>query len=454
MKNIFKNAVLMLVCLMFMMPNQPLTAVDYANVVTDAPVVINYEITKGTPEKGKTFDLKVNIMDVRLNYIGFPFPPDTVENSYAAMQQGAFTASNNLGQVTSFALGANDSFVYYSIEFKNLVYQGGDDKTFTFDYSFEFVDTSTPIPHERTLRSVSNITVNIKEAFSREVVANKSAKLVVASSSYGGNLKAGNEFTVNFKIKNVSKDGGAKKVSVSITSNNPKVTVVSSINTKYIGSIGKNATSSGQSFKMVAAKDIEPGAVTFTLHISYENDDGSGGMETVDLSTKIKQEDKVQINRAEIYEAYMGRETEVDYSIINNGVTTLNNAEVQLLNENGDVLSTAYVGNVAPATEYSNADLLVTFDETGTKTLTFAFVYETDDGTKKMIKKEVVIEVTEYSPPFVDPNPPMVDPQPQGVNWLLILVGAGVVGVGGFFAFKAYKKKKASAESVDEDEDF
>ena len=451
MKNIFKKAVLILVCLMFMMPNQPLTAVDYDNVVTDAPVVINYEITKGTPEKGKAFDLKVNIMDVRLNYIGFPFPPTTVDNSYAAMQQGAFTASNNLGQVTSFAINPNDSFVYYSIEFKNLVFQGGEDKTFTFDYSFEFVDVNT---NERTLRTVSGITVNIKEAFTKEVVVNKSAKLVVASSSYGGNLKAGSEFTVNFKIKNVSKDGGAKKVSVSITSNNPKVTVVSSINTKYIGSIGKNATSSGQSFKMVAAKDIEPGAVTFTLHISYENDDGTVGMESVDLSTKIKQEDKVQINRAEIYEAYMGRETEVDYSIINNGVTTLNNAEVQLLDENGDVLSTAYIGNIAPATEYSNADLLVTFDGTGPKTLTFALIYETDDGTKKMVKKEIFIEVMEYVPPFMDPNPPVVDPQPQGVNWLLILVGAGVVGVGGFFAFKAYKKKKANAESVDEDEDF
>ena len=453
MKSMFKKLLLTFMCLMFMMPSQPLTALGYDDEIYENPVVINYEITSGTPEKGKTFNLKVNIMDVRLNTDVFPMTPLTVTNSYAAMHQGNFNASTSLGTVTSFTTKTTDNFIYYSIEFKNLVFQGGDDKTFTFDYSFEFDDPNTATT-DPVLRSVSNLTINIKEAFTKEAVVSKSAKLVVASSSFGGSLKGGSDFTVNFKIKNVSKDGGAKKVSVSITSNNPKITVISSVNTKYIGSIGKNSVSGGQSFKMSAAKDIEPGPVTFTLHITYENEDGTGGSESIDLSTKIKQVDKVQINRAEMYEAYMGRETEVDYSVINNGLTTLNNAEAQLLDENGDILATAYIGNILPATEYANADLLVTFDETGPKTVTFALVYETDEGNKKMVKKDIEIEVIEYIPPSYDPYPPIEEPTNGGINWFLVLIGAGVVGAGGYFGFKAYKKKKANAESVDEDEDF
>lgn len=418
---------------------------------TTNPVIINYSID-GSCKKGEKFNLTINIMDpgfdcTKLDMEQAPF------NAYAAMNANSFASDSALGTIENVKAGTENTFLYYSVVFKNLVYTGdGTDKGFNFSYQFSMHQKG--VENGRADVLADGQAIIIKEAYApvAPVEKPKNAKLIVSSTNFGGSLKAGNDFTLNYRLKNVSADGAAKKVSVSVTSSNPKIAVSSTINTKYVGTIGKNSTSDALSFKFSIAKDITPGVETLTLNISYENEDGSMGQESVNVAAKVLQEDKVKINRAEIYEAFLGRETEIDYSIINSGLTTLANAQVKAVDEQGIELATAYVGNMEPAKEYSGNDLIFSFDETGSKTITFILEYETESGSKKQLKQDITVEVTEYNPPFIDPVLPM-EPEKKGTPWYMWVVGLAVLGGAGFGGFKFYKKKKAKASVID-DEDF
>jgi len=455
MRNKISKLLISLLCILALMPITPISATGVE--ITSTPIVTGYRITSGSPKKGDEFDIEITILDVGIRYDYFrDFNADpNFANPFVAMTNNSFaTTGNRVGKIKPITKNADNNFVVYTIVFENLVYQG-DDKTLSFDFGYDFDHKDGDPLKPITIRQSGTITIT--EAFSPAeppAPAPSSAKLVSSNVGFSGDRVGGGEFSVGLNVRNAG-NGTASRVSVSISSDDPKVTLVSSVNTQFLGNIGVGATSSRISFNMTAAKDIVPGPVTFTVNVTYTNSDGTGGSESFVLSTRITQEDRVSIRRAEMFNPLAGVETEVDYSIINNGLTTLYNGEVQLLTKEGEILSTAFVGNVESGKEYANADLLVTFAETGEHTVVFVFMFENAEGQKARVKEEITVTVNEWIPPIIDPMPMPPINQPSGLSWIWYVIGAGVVGAAGFVGFKAYKKKKAKAEeSGDEDEDF
>ena len=457
MRNKISKLLISLLCILALMPITPVSATG--EEVSSRPVITGYRITSGSAKRGEPFNVEITILDVGIrhsNFVDFGANPNFT-NSFVAMTNNGFATTNRVGEVKSITKNPDNDFIIYTVEFKNLVYQG-DDKTLSFDFGFDFDfqnEEGTDVVLGRAIRQSGTITIT--EAFSPAeppAPAPSSAKLVSSNVGFSGDRVGGGEFSVGLNVRNAG-NGTASRVSVSISSDDPKVTLVSSVNTQFLGNIGVGATSSRVSFNMTATKDIVPGPVTFTVNVTYTNSDGTGGSESFVLSTRITQEDRVSIRRAEIFNPLAGVETEVDYSIINNGLTTLYNGEVQLLTKEGEILSTAFVGNVESGKEYANADLLVTFTETGEHTVVFVFMFENAEGQKARVKEEITVTVNEWIPPIIDPMPMPPINQPGGLSWIWYVIGAGVVGTASFVGFKAYKKKKAKVEeSGDEDEDF
>ena len=287
-----------------------------------------------------------------------------------------------------------------------------------------------------------------------------SPNIVVSKFSIGGDaVTAGRNFTLTYTLYNTNKNISIQNAMVKINGGET-FSLAKDSDTFYIERIkAKGAVEHSSTF--TSSVQCNPGSYPIALSITFEYyDDGTKytGASELSISVPVVQDERVQITKAAIGDddepVYVGEEYGVDYSFINTGFSKLLNTELQLYNaDNGEYITSAYLGTVNPSAEMSGSSYLyATFGSTGQKNLRLVVSYEDQNTNTYTVEKEFSVNVEETPPP-------VVEEEMQGENnfllWgviIIVLIGAGVVTL--IVLRRRKKKKQAEAELWDDDDDF
>lgn len=266
-------------------------------------------------------------------------------------------------------------------------------------------------------------------------------RLMVDTYDYGGGyVKAGEEFTLNVGLMNTS----AK------TLGNIKVTVdggstfvpVGSSNAFFVDSIEAKGHFA-KALRLRASNTVEQNMATLSVHMDYEDLDGSAFSADDTISIPLVQDTRLEINDvAAPWECYVGSQGSSNVEFYNMGKTTLNNLRVTA-EGNFDTMesNSYYVGNMSSG---STDDFSFSFipREAGPMEGKVIFTFEDASGQEQIIEKTFVFEAMEM--PVWDEtmmDVPMEEPKSE-VPWNIIAAAAAVAVVAGLVIRKKHKKKK------------
>lgn len=277
-------------------------------------------------------------------------------------------------------------------------------------------------------------------------------KLLVGSFNYGNkSIRGGKKFTLNFTIKNNSKNIKAKNVIIKLSGGDVFV-VADGTDTVSVNNINPNSTVT-VSKKFNCLNTAQTGVHPITASISYEYIEGGqkqSGTDDLTMSVPVVQPDKVMFTSIDLADKTIntGDETDCAFSIVNTGKTVLNNGSIKVVDESGTELNSSYIGTIEAGAQYSsNYNLPITMNEPGDYKLTLVFEYENNNADKKRIKQTFKVHVEDYTDPF--PTDPADTPDDKGEDdssssktKVIIGVVAGVVGAAVIVTIIVKKKKK------------
>lgn len=277
-------------------------------------------------------------------------------------------------------------------------------------------------------------------------------KLLVGSFNYGNkSIRGGKKFTLNFTIKNNSKNIKAKNVIIKLSGGDVFV-VADGTDTISVNNINPNSTVT-VSKKFNCLNTAQTGVHPITASISYEYIEGGqkqSGTDDLTMSVPVVQPDKVMFTSIDLADKTIntGDETDCAFSIVNTGKTVLNNGSIKVVDESGTELNSSYIGTIEAGAQYSsNYNLPITMNEAGDYKLTLVFEYENNNADKKRIKQTFKVHVEDYTDPF--PTDPADTPDDKGDDdssssktKVIIGVVAGVVGAAVIVTIIVKKKKK------------
>jgi hypothetical protein len=148
--------------------------------------------------------------------------------------------------------------------------------------------------------------------------------------------------------------------------------------------------------------------------------------------------------------------TTIEFSVINGGSETMHLVSAELVNARGDVLGTAYIGNILPEEKKERQrfrDVYIWDNNTGSAELLINLTYENSDKQEYLITLPITATFQSDGgftpPPPDDPYGPFEEEKP--FPWLAVLLfSMGVLAVGGVIFFIVFKTKK---KVRDEDDD-
>lgn len=289
-------------------------------------------------------------------------------------------------------------------------------------------------------------------------------QLLISSFSYGGKeINGGQTFDLSFGVKNNSETTKIQNVIVKLSGGESFV-VADGTDTITMKSLSANASANmSKSFKCLPS--TPSGVYPITASVSYEYIENSAkqtATSELTMSIPVVQPDKVQFQSVDLADktVTVGEEQDCAFSVVNIGQTKLSNGTVKLIDDKGNELSSAFIGNIEAGAQFtSNYTLPVTFDDTGDKKLALIFEYENENAEKKSIKQEFSLTVEEYFDPYEDTmtdDESTTDDTKKMSTPVIIGICAGgavVIIVSAVVIKKIVKKKKAKkgSESFDEE---
>ncbi len=237
--------------------------------------------------------------------------------------------------------------------------------------------------------------------------------LILDGFSYGaGSVKAGEEFTLNFSVRNIG-GGDAYRTKITITDNtsdnDPIVTASRTL--RY-----DNSTNYSVNIKVPVNIDVDTYKLSLTAEYQYYPDDaeeavsGSANLSSIPIS--VERVERITLEEIETPAVLrMGEPVEIRFSAVNSGYTEARNAQVYITDNKGNEMDRVYLGTLSASTVTGDKPLKVTFDRSGSQTLTLTLEYqnaelETVKVTQRLKVKvsdsfAVSIEKINYSVPFV-----------------------------------------------------
>ena len=292
--------------------------------------------------------------------------------------------------------------------------------------------------------------------------------IIIESYTYGGeNVTFGSEFPLTMVLRNTSSSATIRNLKVTLGDDSGVFNPTKSSNTFYVQNIGPGA-SVEKTVEFMAAYPVntESGAKSYSINVSYEYEAMSGG-ELMDnsfssnevLSIPLVHTDRFSVG--ELYvdsQTYVGQQSFVNLSFINEGKSTVYNLSVQMEGTNMTISDgNYYVGNMQSGTQDS-FEAYFTPMEAGPVTGTIVFTYEDANNAAKEIRKEFTTEAIGFSDPVMDGEMDMpvfeeIPEESQGMSPVVIVVicvaAAAVLGGGAFVVFRVLKKRRSSVEDED-----
>ncbi|MDO4799979.1 MAG: hypothetical protein Q4A52_05615 [Bacillota bacterium] len=289
-------------------------------------------------------------------------------------------------------------------------------------------------------------------------------KLIIADYQYGGMAMAGEEFDLEFTIRNTSNSESTRNIKVTLAGEDSAFTPVDSSNSLFIPSIGPGqevTRSIRYSTKIDAAVKI------YTVNVKMEYEDGKGKaydakgnpyMEQESISINVAQPIRLETSPIQIPDViFAGEPFYIEQEYYNMGKSTMFNLIIKIEGVNSRSPQ-SFVGNFeAGRSDYFSVQAYA--DEPGTHDGKLVFRFEDALGKQSEIEKTFTYTVSEMVPgpdgmgPDGKPNggfepidPGMMPDVPVegGLNWPLIIGGGVVALIVIVLIVRSIRKKRAA----------
>lgn len=402
-------------------------------------VVEGYSVSSSDIRGGSNFNLKFKLKNTSKSF--------KLENMELKIDGGdAFSLVNSPDTWFDSGVGANSSKEFTKSFYCN-EHAGGGIHYISLSVNYEYKADGVYTAGSADAR------MSVKVSESDKTASSLTPQLLITDFDFGGeNVNGGDNFALDFTVKNNSSDIKIRNVIAKISGGEAFV-VADGTDTMAVSSIAPNGSVKlSKNFKCLNSVPFGVYPVSVSLSFEYFDGEKISGMSEATMSIPVVQPDNLQFE--EIYLAdktvTVNQENDCGFMIINRGQTRLLNGTAKLLDESENVLASAYIGNIEAGTQFqSNYNLPVTLSETGAKRLFLVFEYENENAEKKSIRQEINVTVEEEFNPYEDLEINNDDEESKkSVAPIIIGVtaGAAVVAVIIILAVRA-KKKKARKES-------
>ena len=354
-----------------------------------------------------------------------------------------------------------DGSLTYSLTFNDITYLDttAQDNTLSFDVSV--INNSTPgapianLP----LTSVSQSIGQCSKSKDETVTSGAKPTFMVKDSNYGGgNIAAGQNFTLTLTSYNTSRSTAISDVVTTITLPQT-LTLAAGSNTVLTESVPAGG-SYQTTFTLQAQSSAETGVANVTVEYRYYIKGTDEQLTSSQLITvPIVQPDRFSFTSMDLpQEMYAGEENTITVNYVNKGKGILYNLTAEISGNINTPGQQQYLGNLNSGTEGS-ADFTIQTDQPGTVSGTITLTYEDVNGNEKKQTQDYSLTVSEM--PTYDDMPDMdmdamgdMDMQQGMPVWGWVLIGVGVVAVIVAVVVIVKKKKaKRRAELLAEDND-
>lgn len=425
-------------------------AQSYSTALSPSLVSAGYSVSKKTVSPKDTFSLNFTLKNTSSDI--------DIRNVNIKLSGGdAFSVNNDTDTIYASKIAKNGKNSFTKSFYCNDGTPSGV-YPITLSATYEYFDNSEKLSATAEI----NYSVRVTSA-GNSTTAPLTPQLIVSDFNYGADkINAANEFDLSFSLKNTSKTTDVKNIIVKL-SGGEAFTVAEGTDTIPVDTV-KSGSSVKLNKKFMCLNSTASGIYPITASVTYEYYEGGqkqAGSAELSMSVSVVQPDKVEIGNIDLIGANVttGQETDCGFTIINGGRTNANNASIKLVDEKGNELAKAYVGNILAGEQFvSNYTLPVTFKQAGSIKLKLVVEYENDLMEKKTAEQEFTVTVEEKTDPYEEAmktqNNNSNDEGSGSQTTVIILAVAAVVAVIiVIVAVKVVKKKKARKGSDELDEE-
>ncbi len=230
--------------------------------------------------------------------------------------------------------------------------------------------------------------------------------LITGFSTNPDKIFGGEEFDLDLKLKNTSKEMAISNIKITMLSQGEEATFLplDGASTIYIESIEKN-TEQSINLKLKSNPTVDQKIYPLILKFEYEDKKGNSYNSEEMISLMINQKLRCDIGNIEIMPnpLNVGDESNVMFSVFNKGKATLYNLSV-VLPENGPLEANEYfVGNVGSG-ESKDIDFMVKALEATEEDIPFQITFEDAEGNITKLEQNMKLTIQEamYDDPYSD----------------------------------------------------
>ncbi len=262
---------------------------------------------------------------------------------------------------------------------------------------------------------------------------------------------AGQEFTVNFSLRNTSKLTQVQNIKVTVSSPDSAFLPQGGSSSLYISRIRAERVS-GQTMTFRALPSLEAKPYPLTIAIEYEDTKANAYQSSETLAIEVNQELRADASVPQLTPAALtiGQQGSMTFTIQNQGKAKLFNAKASIAEGQAIAPTEAFVGTIDAGTSGS-VDMTVTAVEAASVPVKVTISYEDVTGKSFTLDKEVPVEVAEAAAPvdmgMEDPGME-VEPEPASFPVVPVVIGAVVLIalIALILIVRAAKRRKARRE--------
>ncbi|AQP46611.1 hypothetical protein BW730_02745 [Tessaracoccus aquimaris] len=261
---------------------------------------------------------------------------------------------------------------------------------------------------------------------------------------------AGQDFTVNFSLRNTSTKTQVQNLKVTVSSPDAAFLPIDGSSSIYVSRIRAERVS-GHTMNFRALPSLEAKPYQLVIAVEYEDPAANAYSSSETLAIEVNQELRADASTPQVTPAMLniGQQGSMTFSVQNQGKSKLFNAKVTIPEGQALAPAEAFVGGVEPGTSGA-VDMTVTAAQPATGPVEVVITYEDVRGQLFTVKKQVEVPVQEAAPPTMPEDDPSMQPPPEeaGFPWLPVGIGAAalLLAVTAFLIVRSARKRKAARE--------
>lgn len=261
---------------------------------------------------------------------------------------------------------------------------------------------------------------------------------------------AGQEFTVNFSLRNTSKTTAVQNMLVTVSSPDSAFLPLGGSSSLFVSRIRAERVS-GQTMTFRALPSLEAKPYPLTIALEYEDTQANAYQSSETLAIEVNQELRAAASTPQLLPTSLtvGQQGSLTFTVQNQGKAKLFNATATIAEGQGLAPGEAFVGNIDPGSSGA-VDMTVTALEPTTGPVRVDVTYEDVAGESFTLAQEIAVDVVESAPQEEPGEEFPMEPEPMGTGLpvLPLAIGAAILiaAVVTLLLVRANRRKKARLE--------